>query len=77
MSFVLMAHEASAPHKIARILAGDRPGLSGVEVLREGRVEPLPHAHATLTSAAAQWWAMTVDSPQRNLVARISPKSSR
>lgn len=61
MSLVLTADEPSAPHKVARIPAAGRPVLTGVEVLREGRVEPLLHSHATVTSAPAQWWGVVLE----------------
>ena len=35
--------------------------VAGVEVLREGRVEPLLHDHPTLSSAAARWSGLAVE----------------
>jgi AraC family transcriptional regulator len=60
MSLLLVARERSAPRAVARIPAAGRPVLSGVEVIREGRIEPL-HAHATLTSAPAKWWGVVLE----------------
>jgi AraC family transcriptional regulator len=60
MSLMLVARERSAPRTVLRIPAAGRPVLSGVEVIREGRIEPL-HAHATLTSAPAKWWGLVLE----------------
>jgi hypothetical protein len=35
--------------------------LSGVRVLRDGRVEPLLHAHPKLSSAAAHWSGVVLE----------------
>jgi AraC family transcriptional regulator len=37
------------------------PVLSGVEVVREGRVEPFLHAHPTLSSSSARWAGLAVE----------------
>jgi AraC family transcriptional regulator len=37
------------------------PILSGVEVVREGRVEPFLHAHPTLSSSSARWAGLAVE----------------
>jgi AraC family transcriptional regulator len=41
--------------------AGRRVMLSGVEVLRDGRVEPFLHTHPILSSAGAQWSGLAVE----------------
>jgi AraC family transcriptional regulator len=40
---------------------GDRLILPGVEVVREGRVEPLLHANPTLSSAVVRWAGLAVE----------------
>jgi AraC family transcriptional regulator len=37
------------------------PILSGVEVVREGRVEPFLHAHPTLSSSSVRWAGLAVE----------------
>jgi AraC family transcriptional regulator len=37
------------------------PSLSGVEVIRDGRVEPLLHAHPTLSSSSVRWSGLAVE----------------
>jgi AraC family transcriptional regulator len=37
------------------------PILSGVEVVREGRVEPFLHAHPTLSSSSVRWPGLAVE----------------
>jgi hypothetical protein len=37
------------------------PILSGVEVVREGRVEPFLHAHPTVTSSSVRWAGLAVE----------------
>ena len=39
----------------------DRPVVPGIEVVREGRVEPFLHAHPALSSAAIQWGGLAVE----------------
>lgn len=41
--------------------AASRVDLSGVEVRREGRIEPFLHARPTLSSAAAQWSGLVLE----------------
>jgi AraC family transcriptional regulator len=38
-----------------------RPILSGVEVMREGRIEPFLHAHPTLSSSSVRWAGLAVE----------------
>ena len=38
-----------------------RPVIAGVQVVREGRIEPFLHACPTLTSAAVQWRGLAVE----------------
>jgi AraC family transcriptional regulator len=40
---------------------GSRLIIPGVEVMREGRVEPFLHAHPTLSSAAVCWKGLAVE----------------
>jgi AraC family transcriptional regulator len=40
---------------------GDPRILRGVEVMREGRVEPLLHAHPTLSSSSVRWAGLAVE----------------
>src|SRR5215831_19029469 len=35
--------------------------LPGVEVVRDGRIEPFLHAHPTLSSAAADWAGVAIE----------------
>ena len=37
------------------------PVLFGVEVVREGRVEPFLHAHPTLSSSSVRWGGLAVE----------------
>ena len=37
------------------------PVLSGVEVVREGRVEPFLHTHPTLSSSSVRWAGFAVE----------------
>jgi AraC family transcriptional regulator len=37
------------------------PSLSGVKVVRDGRVEPLLHAHPTLSSSSVRWSGLAVE----------------
>ena len=39
----------------------NRPVVPGIEVVREGRVEPFLHAHPALSSAAIQWGGVAVE----------------
>jgi hypothetical protein len=59
------AHVADAsrpPHDTARPYETGAPLiLPGVEVVREGRVEPFLHAHPTLSSAAVRWAGLAVE----------------
>ncbi|MGB5180724.1 MAG: AraC family transcriptional regulator [Xanthobacteraceae bacterium] len=44
-----------------RHTAVDPPILSGVEVIRKGRVEPLLHAHPSLSSSSVRWAGVAVE----------------
>jgi len=37
------------------------PVLSGVEVIREGRIEPFLHAHPTLSSSSVRWAGLAIE----------------
>jgi AraC family transcriptional regulator len=51
-----------APRRKARLLAtGDPPILCGVEVMREGRVEPFLHTHPTLSSSSVRWAGLALE----------------
>ena len=54
-----VAHDAAARYpahsRAAETLAGRSLILPGVEVMREGRVEPFLHAHPTLSSTDVRW----------------------
>src|SRR5438067_7034397 len=54
-----VAHNAAtkypAPNRAVETVAGRSLVLPGVEVMREGRVEPFLHAHPTLSSADVRW----------------------
>jgi len=54
-----VAHDAAARYpahgRAAETLAGRALILPGVEVMREGRVEPFLHAHPMLSSADVRW----------------------
>jgi AraC family transcriptional regulator len=54
-----VAHDAAARYpahsRAAETLAGRSLILPGVEVRREGRVEPFLHEHPTLSSADVRW----------------------
>jgi AraC family transcriptional regulator len=57
--------ERSAPlsstYRVRRRPMGTSPTPPGVNVMREGRVEPLVHAHPGLSSAAAGWTGIAVE----------------
>ena len=59
------AHVADAsrrPHNTARPYSTGAPLiLSGVKVVREGRLEPFLHAYPTLSSAAVRWAGLAVE----------------
>ena len=54
-----VAHNAATkyppPNRAVETVAGRSLVLPGVEVMREGRVEPFLHAHPTLSSADVRW----------------------
>ena len=51
-----------SPHDAARHASpAGRCVLHGVEVVREGRVEPFLHTHPTLSSAAADWAGLALE----------------
>jgi AraC family transcriptional regulator len=57
-------HAADHPHATRRVTQSSSTSgliLSGVEVRREGRVEPLLHAHPTLSSTTAQWSGVALE----------------
>jgi AraC family transcriptional regulator len=58
-----VAHDISRrPHNTARQRSKGAPLiLPGVEVMREGRVEPFLHARPTLSSAAVGWAGLVVE----------------
>jgi AraC family transcriptional regulator len=58
-----VAHDVSRRlHNTARQSSKGAPLiLPGVEVMREGRVEPLLHARPTLSSAAVGWAGLVVE----------------
>jgi AraC family transcriptional regulator len=51
---------SSRPIDVERAIDG-LPTLSGVEVIREGRVEPFLHAHPTLSSSSVRWAGVAVE----------------
>jgi hypothetical protein len=59
---VAHAGDPSRPGSTASVRsAGRRVMLSGVEVMRDGRVEPFLHTHPILSSAGAQWSGLAVE----------------
>ena len=47
------------PHRLHATV--DRPNLSGIDVVRNGRVEPFLHAHPSLSSSLVRWAGVAVE----------------
>jgi AraC family transcriptional regulator len=61
MAAVHTADHPQAPRRVTQSSATSHLILSGVEVRRQGRVEPLLHAHPTLSSTPAQWSGVALE----------------
>jgi hypothetical protein len=53
--------ESHAPEPAHRCATKPRIVLSGIEVVRDGRVEPFVRAHPSLTSAAVRWSGVALE----------------
>ena len=56
-----LPNTAYPTNRVRRRPIGTSSTPPGVNVMREGRIEPLVHAHPGLTSAAAGWTGITVE----------------
>jgi AraC family transcriptional regulator len=61
MAAVHAADLPQAPRRVTQSSSTSHLILSGVEVRRQGRVEPLLHAHPTLSSTPAQWSGVALE----------------
>jgi AraC family transcriptional regulator len=72
MAAMHAADHPQAPRRVTQSSSTSRLVLSGIEVRRGGRVEPLLHTHPTLSSTPAQWSGVALE--EHSVPACVTPR---